>query len=98
VGTNHPISGRKARAALGSTQDAVNKQAQAIVELARQLRETRELLDSLRAALGSTQDAVNKQAQAIVELARQLRETRELLDSLLERGFLGRLRWLFTGR
>ena len=52
----------------------------------------------LRGAVASTQDAANRQAQAIVELAGRVRDQRELLDSLLDRGFLGRLRWLFTGR
>lgn len=61
-------------------------------------------LRKTRAAVGDMIGIVNGHSKMFDGLApllkdfeARLRSSREQLDSLLERGFLGRLKWLFTG-
>lgn len=46
----HPISGRQARAQLGATQSAVNKQASAVVGLHERITAIEQVLIALRRA------------------------------------------------
>lgn len=86
MGVNHPVSGRKAREALGATQSIVNKQARAMVDLATKQGEHAKVLDTHGRMLSG---AEAREAR--------IRARVDALEAFKDATFGARLRWLFRG-